>query len=252
MDDSATSLLMVLVIIGFGWLISLMHKKIMSLFRGWFGEKKTTFLLGLSLNKKVYRSFHNVIIAAKSGTTQIDHLLVSPYGLFIVETKNRKGWIFGSKGQQKWTQSLYGNNYSFQNPLKQTYRQKKILSKFLGLKESTIYTVVYFVGKCKFKTDVPDNVIKSGLGKYIKRFKDPVLTAGEIDRVVGAIEYFVSESALTKRDHLRSLRNRHSSTTVCPNCGSNLVERTAKKGPNKGSKFWGCENYPRCRYTRNA
>lgn len=219
--------------------------------RGWFGEKKTTFYLWVSLNGKVYRRFHDVILKTKNGTTQIDHLIVSSYGLFIVETKNRKGWIFGSADQPTWTQSLYGNNYSFQNPIKQTFRQKKVLSEFLGLKESVIHTVIYFVGKCKFKTPLPDNIIKSRPGKYIKRFKGQVLSPDEVDRVVKEMEYYISESSLTNRDHLRSLRKRHNSTTVCPKCGSNLVERTSKKGPTEGSKFLGCENFPQCRYTKN-
>lgn len=206
----------------------------------------------LSLNAKVYRRFHDVIIPAKNGTTQIDHLLVSPYGLFIVETKNIKGWIFGSEDQSKWTQSLYGKNYSFQNPLRQTFRQKKILSKYLDVHQSIIHTVIYFVGDCKFKTHLPANVINSGLGKYIKQFVNRILSPEEINRIVGKLERHVSESSLTTRDHVRSLRERHSSTTVCPKCGSNLVERTAKKGPNAGSQFLGCENYPRCRFTRNA
>lgn len=139
MDDSATALLITLVIIGFVWLIPVMRKKILSLFRGWFGEKKTTFYLWLLLSSKVYKRFHHLIFPSKNGTTQIDHIIVSPYGLFIVETKNRKGWIFGSEDQRNWTQSLYGNNYSFQNPLRQTFRQQKVLSKFLGVKESVIH-----------------------------------------------------------------------------------------------------------------
>ena len=69
--------------------------------RGWFGEKKTAFNMWLSLDGKVYRRFHDVIIPAKDGTTQIDHLLVSPYGLFIVETKNIRGWIFLIRGSVK-------------------------------------------------------------------------------------------------------------------------------------------------------
>lgn len=220
--------------------------------RGWFGEKKTTFNMWLSIDKEVYRRFHDVIIPAKNGTTQIDHILVSPYGLFIIETKNKKGWIFGSGDQPKWTQSIYGKNYSFQNPLRQTFRQKKVLSEYLELHESTIHTVVFFVSDCKFKTRLPDNVINSRLGKYIKQFKDHVLTPQEINGIVGKLKKHVSESSLTTRDHARSLRKRHSSTTVCPKCGSNLVEKTARKGPNAGSKFLGCENYPRCRFTRNA
>jgi len=224
----------------------------MSALRGWFGEKKTAFNMWLSLDSSNYQRFHDVIIPSRNGTTQIDHLLVSPYGLFIVETKNKKGWIFGSGDQPKWTQTLYGKKYSFQNPIRQTFRQKKVLSEFLGVKESMVQSVIYFVGDCKFKTRLPDNVINSRLGKYIKKFQDRILTPQETHRIVGKLERHVSESSLTTRDHVRSLRERHSSTTVCPKCGSNLVERTARKGSNAGSKFLGCEDYPQCRFTRTA
>ena len=103
------------------------------MFEGWFGERKTQFNLWFSLNKELYRRFHYVIIPSDNGTTQVDHVLVSPFGLFIVETKNLKGWIYGSESQPKWTQVVYKNKYSFQNPLKQTYRQNKVLSKFLDV-----------------------------------------------------------------------------------------------------------------------
>jgi restriction system protein len=220
--------------------------------RGWFGEKKAAFNMWLSLDSKVYRRFHDVIIPAKNGTSQIDHILVSPYGLFIVETKNKKGWIFGSVDQPNWTQSIYGKKYSFQNPLRQAFRQKRILSEYLELNESVIHTVIFFVGDCEFKTSLPDNVINSRLGKYIKQFKAHILMPVKINRIVEKLEKHVSESSLTTRDHVRSLRERHGSTTICPKCGSNLIERVARNGPNSGSRFLGCENYPRCRFTKNA
>ena len=206
----------------------------------------------LSLDNKVYRRFHDVIIPAKNGTTQIDHILVSPYGLFIVETKNKKGWIFGCGDQPNWTQSIYGKKYSFQNPLRQAFRQKKVLSEYLELHEPVIHIVIFFVGDCEFKTSLPDNAINSRLGKYVKQFKDHVLKPEEINRIVKKLEKHVSESSFTARDHIHSLRERHSSTTVCPKCGSSLVERTARSGPNAGSKFLGCKKYPRCRFTKNA
>ena len=216
------------------------------------GEKKTAIRLRLSLNSRIYLRFHNLIIPANSGTTQIDHLLVSPYGLFIVETKNITGWIFGSEGQPKWTQTLYRKKYSFQNPLRQTYRQKKVLSGFLSIDESVIHTAVFFAGDCKFKTPMPANVMRSGIGRYIKRFRNRVLSPEEMDRVVMTLQQHDSNSSLTARDHVRSLRARHASKTACPRCGSDLVKRTAKKGPNAGSKFLGCKNYPKCRFTKNA
>ena len=222
----------------------------MSIIKGWLGEKKTTFKIWLALDKRIYNRFHNIIIPASNGTTQIDHLLVSPYGIFIVETKNKGGWIFGAENQAKWTQTLYGKKYSFQNPLRQTYRQKKILAEFLPIKESYIHTDIYFVGDCRFKTQLPSNVIKSGLGKYIKKFGDQALSQDEVSRIAKKLEEHTSESTLTTRDHVRSLRERHSSNTVCPKCGASLILRTTKKGPNAGSKFLGCENYPRCRFTK--
>jgi len=224
----------------------------MKLLKGWFGEKKTTFKMWLSLDTSTYQRFHDVIIPTRNGTTQIDHLLVSPYGLFIVETKNLKGWIFGSEDQAKWTQSLYGKNFSFQNPLRQTYRQKKVLSEFLPIEESVIHTVIFFAGKCKFKTKMPANVLRSGLSRYIKRHKNRELSPALINDIVHKIDNHVSSNTLTTRDHVKSLKTRHSSTTTCPKCGSNLVERTAKKGPNAGNTFLGCESFPKCRFTKNA
>lgn len=226
-------------------------ERTMKMLRGWFGEKKTIISMWLSLDAKTYRRFHDVIIPSTSGTAQIDHLLVSPYGLFIVETKNFAGWIFGSEDQSKWTQVLYRKKYSFQNPLRQTFRQKKVLCSFLHVDESAVHPIVYFVGDCKFKTPLPPNVLRSGLGGYIEEFQTRILSPEEIGRVIGALETHCSESSFTSSDHVRSLKERHSSITVCPFCGSDLVKRIAKKGPNSGSEFLGCKSYPRCRFSKS-
>jgi len=221
------------------------------MFKGWFGEKKTQFNLWFSLDKKLYRKFHDVIIPSDNGTTQIDHILVSPFGLFIVETKNLKGWIFGSEEKPKWTQVVYGNKYSFQNPLRQTHSNQKVLSKYLAVNESHIKTVVCFVGDSAFKTELPSNVLSSGLGRYIKQFKDTVLSIEEVKRVCGLLVNVKTEVNISKREHIRSLQDRHSSDTVCPRCGSDLVERTVKQGSRTGTQFLGCSGYPKCRFTLN-
>nr|MBI1231879.1 NERD domain-containing protein [Cytophagales bacterium] len=219
--------------------------------KGWLGEMQSKFNMWIGLNSDVYQRFHNVIVPSANGTTQIDHLLISPFGVFIVETKNLKGWVFGSEKQAKWTQFLYGNNYSFQNPLRQTYRQKRVLSKYLNLDDSTIRTVVYFVGNCTFKTDMPHNVIGGRLASYIKQYQSPILSAQEIERIIEKLNSLRLDSTLTTKNHVKSLRERHNSNTACPRCGSSLVQRTAKQGANAGSSFLGCSNYPRCRFTKN-
>ena len=83
---------------------------------------------------------------------------------------------------------LNQSKYSFQNPLKQTYRHKKVLSKYLGVKDSHIKTVISFVGNVQFKTELPSNVLQSGLGSYIKQFREVVLSESEIVRICGLLK----------------------------------------------------------------
>ena len=223
----------------------------MKFLRGWFGEQKATLAMWLMLDSNAYQRIHNIILPSKSGTTQIDHLIISVYGLFTIETKNKKGWIFGSPSNKTWTQVLYNKKYSFQNPLRQTYRQKKILAEFLSIDEGLITDVVYFVGDCKFKTPLPDNVLRKGLRRYIKSFKEQVLYPEEVNEFVRELRLHKETSGLKTKDHLKSLRRRKSDKLLCPRCGSLLVERTAKKGVNAGNSFLGCSGFPKCRYTTN-
>ena len=180
------------------------------------------------------------------------NILISEYGLFIVETKNVQGWIFGSTDNAKWTQTLGKKKYSFQNPLRQTYRQKKVLSDFLNINEALIHPVVFFTGDCTLKTNMPPNVLSSGLARYIKSFKETILTQSDMDLIKQKQLSHKSESNLSTKDHVRLLKERHSSTSTCARCNGKLVKRTAKKGINAGSTFYGCSNYPKCRFTKSA
>lgn len=223
----------------------------MKLFKGWFGEKKSALKIWVALDSGTYQKFHDVIIPSRNGTSQIDHIIVSRFGIFIVETKNLNGWIFGSEKNRKWTQSLFGKKYPFQNPLRQAYRQKKVLAEFLDIDDSLINIVVVFVGNCEFKTQMPPNVLKSGIGSYIKKFKSTLLLPEQLNKISESLNRHYANSALTKKDHLKSLRERHNNSALCSRCGSAMVERKARKGANSGSTFLGCSGYPSCRYTKN-
>ena len=69
----------------------------LNIFKGWMGEKETQLGLWMKLDSNTYKRFHNIIIQTKNGTTQIDHIILSRYGIFVIETKNYNGWIFGGK-----------------------------------------------------------------------------------------------------------------------------------------------------------
>jgi hypothetical protein len=217
--------------------------------KGWMGEKVVALGLWLGLNKSIYRRFHDVVIQAPDGTTQIDHIVVSPYGIFVVETKNMQGWIFGSAFQEMWTQTIYRHKSQFQNPLRQNYRHTQCLAEFLDLDHTLFHPIIMFIGDCKLKTGVPDNVMTSGLIPYIKAFATPILSAEQVQDAERHLVALKSGKRISRSKHLHSLEVRHSSP-ICPKCGSDLVKRVARKGPHSGSEFFGCASYPRCVFTK--
>lgn len=218
--------------------------------KGWVGEKITTAAMWSMLDKDTYRRVDDVIIPAPNGTTQIDHILVSKFGVFVIETKNIQGWIFGDPQSDKWTQSIYGKKSQFQNPLKQNYRHTKTLAEYLQIDHGLIKPVVFFIGDCKFKIPMPQNVLNKGLIPYIKGFTQKCLSKDQASEIHDKLLTLKQDKSLNLKTHLQSLQDRHASMTTCPKCGWQLVERVAKKGSSIGKSFMGCSNFPRCKYRK--
>ncbi len=223
-------------------------------FKGWSGELIVNLLARWRLDKNIYHRINNVTLPAENGTTQVDHVIVSVYGVFVVETKNMKGWIFGSADQATWTQKIYRNTNKFQNPLRQNYKHVKTLQSLLGLMDNQIHSVVIFFGDSKFKTSMPENVTH-GIGyiRYIKSKSQQVLTEPEVMEIkLKIIDAKLEQSFSTNRRHVQNVRNiirekEGSSKPACPRCGGVMVMREVKKGPNTGKQFWGCKRFPGCR-----
>ena len=68
--------------------------------KGLSGELNTSARLTATLDESLYHYHHDIIVPFKNGSAQIDHLVVSPFGLFIIETKNLAGWLYGSSDRQ--------------------------------------------------------------------------------------------------------------------------------------------------------
>lgn len=224
-------------------------------FKGWMGEFIVNVLAKLLLDKNEYHIIKNVTLPAQNGTTQIDHVIVSVYGIFVVETKNIKGWIFGNPKDAMWTQIIYKHSNKFQNPLHQNYKHVKTLQQLLMLRDEQVHSLVIFVGDSKFKTPMPENVTY-GLGyiRYIKSKKRHVLSSQEVAAVISRIETGrLNPSARTLQEHVRHVQNMKSvnqNDVICPKCGAKMVLRTSKKGKNIGARFWGCSAFPKCSATQ--
>ncbi|NNG83109.1 MULTISPECIES: nuclease-related domain-containing protein [Acinetobacter Taxon 24D] len=148
----------------------------------------------------------------QAGTTQIDHILLSPYGIFIIETKNYKGWIFGSERQKMWTQKIFKNSYKFQNPLHQNYKHQKVLEQVLSdiITPEYLHSIVVFMPDCEFKTEMPANVFRgTAWVDYVKNFKEDVIPAMKLKRIQLRIEKEVlDKSWKTNRIHVENLKQR--------------------------------------------
>jgi len=157
-------------------------------FKGWFGELQVNLAARFFLNKD-YHVVKNVTFPTEDGSTQIDHIIISPFGVFVVETKNMRGWIFGRERDKYWTQKLHKNHsQKFQNPLRQNYKHMKTLTELLGLPETKVKSLIVFVGGSTFKTTMPENVTKGfGCIRYLKGDNQRILTEVEIEKIIKTI-----------------------------------------------------------------
>jgi len=231
--------------------------------KGVIGEMQVNLAAKFLLDKSKYTLFKNVTLPTEDGSTQIDHVIVSRYGIFVIETKNMKGWIFGSEKQKTWTQKIYRHTSKFQNPLHQNYKHTQTLQAALNIEPSTIFSVVVFVGDSEFKTPMPENVVYAGgYVRFIKNKTQAVLTESEVKDICAQISTGrLKPSLKTHRDHVKHVKTivaekqrpievkpvLENTVNSCPKCGELMVLRTVKRGDNKGNKFWGCSDFPKCR-----
>jgi len=245
-------------------------KSLIPTLKGKIGEGVVNLAAKLRLDPNIYHLLKDVTIPSKRGTTQIDHVIVSKFGLFVIETKNYKGWIYASARDPKWTQVNFKQKHRFQNPLRQNYAHICALAELLNLPKEKIHGVVCFMGDAKFKNGVPEGVFLEGhYVNHIESFQTPVFSETEVENMIQKIETGrLARGIKTNRDHVRQLRRKRTETEdqkpedikepsanhpsvnkACPACGSVMVLRTAKRGTNAGNQFWGCSRYPACRAT---
>ena len=179
-------------------------------FKGWLGEFRVKQTVSTQLDKDDYRQFHDVTLPTADGTTQIDHIIISKFGIFVIETKNMGGWIFGNPNHPKWTQTFGKSKKSFQNPLRQNYKHIKELESLLQIGEDKLFSVVVFTGDAEFKTDMPDNVIRSvRLPRYILAKNTPLMTENEVQRILLKINgSMLDRSRETSRQHVLNLNRK--------------------------------------------
>lgn len=184
------------------WLIGALV--LISLLFAWFNSPRQKGLRGEKLVKRVladglgdgYILLNDVYLPRKGdGTSQIDHIVVSQYGIFVIETKNYSGWIFGAVYDESWTQSFRrGGKKKIPNPIRQNYGHICALVECLGISKDYFHGVVVLTENSTFKTSMPDGVVyTAGLVDYIKSFDRVQIDPLQVPEVVDAIRKWAAE-----------------------------------------------------------
>ena len=175
------------------------------------GEARVSNVLRSHFRHPDYHLMNHVTIRMADGTTQVDHILVSRFGMFVIETKDFNGWIFGKATEATWTHVYFRWKVKFQNPIFQNYRHLCAVRDLLDfLPPETIKSVVVFTGDAEFKTETPQGVILiDELADHIGRQNEAVMSLNRLQFCVGRLETTrLAISGKTDIEHIESLEQR--------------------------------------------
>ena len=239
----------VATLIGLLWVLGILRHY----FPGYYGERCVAFLLWW-LPREKYQTINNLLIPYLGSTTQIDHIVISVHGIFIIETKTYKGIISGTDNADHWRQILYSNMYNMPNPVRQNKLHIRAIVDILKRMNITcsIYPIVAFPSYATIHAQSLDSALIhfSQLRRYIQSWRTYELSQAQVDDLYDRLTSVNRTGWKAHLQHARSVRQRVSERNqkvgsgICPNCGGRLIRRSGTYG-----LFYGCSNYPRCKYT---
>ena len=189
---------------------------------------------------KTIKEYHRIIndatfVNEKSERThQIDHILIHPHGVFVIETKNYYGEIFSNTGEPFWIKVIKGEKTRISNPLKQNKSHAVIINRILKKKVDIIPVVVFVKNNAPYVGD--ENVINlKDLILFIKSYPyERILEKKEIDEIYHLIKDNMSD--VSKKEHVenigylkqirREIQDEISfaiESGTCPRCDSKMI-----------------------------
>ncbi|MFD3447119.1 NERD domain-containing protein [Microbacteriaceae bacterium 4G12] len=223
--------------------------------KGRTGEKEVQkYLSKLDSNK--YLLMHDITLKAEKGkTTQIDHIVIAQSGIFVIETKNYKGWIFGNEWDPKWTQVNFKRKDKFHNPIWQNYSHIKAMQHVLNNEEIPFISLITFsnlsdLKKINITSSHVYAIYFSEVVNNICNHTDQILSPSQMQKIYQTLQQANITDKDTKKQHVKNIQTnkqeakRKVQKHICPRCNGNLVQRKGSKGT-----FLGCSNFPSCRYT---
>lgn len=175
--------------------------------KGYLGEKSVATILSLLPSDK-YKIINDLLIEVDGRTIQIDHLVVSIYGIFVIETKNYKGRITGSDNSDYWTKNMFGNKYTFYNPIRQNKSHVLALSKQLGFSLNKFIPIIVFSNGAELKVNTTHNVIyTTQINRVIKEYSEIKFSETDIQKLYDKISLLNIVSPEVRKQHVLEIQN---------------------------------------------
>src|SRR5690625_5209496 len=210
------------------------------------GENKVRRHIGSSVKNKKY-VLNNITIFKNNISTQIDHIIINQKGVFVIETKNHSGQIYGSEDDYNWTQVLnYGKNkYELYNPIKQNETHINFLNEIIN-DRSIIYSIIVFQ---KAKLYVKSTTTVGNISIIQKTINEShtVLSVEEINDIYNKILKLKDDNKELANKHVENLERKKVliNQNICPYCNVDLIRRKGRYGD-----FYSCPNFPKCSYSK--
>ncbi|MEA1974196.1 MAG: nuclease-related domain-containing protein [Bacillota bacterium] len=178
------------------------------------------FLTFYRLEKKFPKAklLPNVYIPKENDeTTEIDLLMINEKGIYVFESKNYGGWIYGNGKRKNWTQTFgKGKKNRFYNPVWQNYGHIKALAEYLNLSEDVFKSIIVFSKRCTLKkiSGIDDNILVLRRPKLIKKiikqnkFVNANLTDAEINNIFDLLLKRVMVSDEIKEKHINDIKRK--------------------------------------------
>lgn len=193
------------------------------------------------LNKKIYYVINDVTLQDNNSTHQIDHIVISQYGIFVIETKQYNGYIYGNEYDRQWVQN---KKYHINNPIHQNYGHVKCLQNILKLPEDKFIPIVCIPSTAKINVKSKKHIARIyNLNEIIQSYTAKIIENS--NNIYDKILSLNIEDPQIKKQHIRNIKELQKNNSKCPWCGGELVKKHGKYG-----EFTGCNKYPKCKYTR--
>ena len=174
---------------------------------------------GIALNRLLNYPC-TVLYEAVKKSSQIDHVIVSPYGIFVIETKNHKGYIFGNDTTSRvWTQVLNGENgkgsygghshFTFMNPIIQNNLHIEHLVKATKLPSNYIEGFVVFTNPDAYLGNVMSKRCfnLNMLSERILSYTNVVFSIKQRDNIINIIENANSSKYSLNKEHIKYVKD---------------------------------------------